>query len=321
MPRLIDDIRAPGAKIAMPWFIAPQLQERWNELGARVWTCLHDPQLPVLLIDNVADYYYSSDQEYWDLRDDFPNLAPPYPMFWLECKMPRRIHSKEKGDTDVTAFMPNGRQGALCIVANPDHVRKAMPIPDGTRWILHCEQFHDYGFRSVTATGPIGSIVLFIDADGHLLQQPAMVIYCADDYKNEMHNFITYLHPALLAISFLHCKNVAVVDGPVPPKLAKKYERNHGVKPVVPKTLVIEPLKQILRREGRSHDPGGSIQKSLHICRGHFRDYREGRGLFGKLHGVFWSPQTVRGPRGNTPAPREIRIKIGVSATKPLNGH
>jgi hypothetical protein len=34
-------------------------------------------------------------------------------------------------------------------------------------------------------------------------------------------------------------------------------------------------------------DPGG-LPRALHIMRGHFKDYREGRGLFGKVHGMWW---------------------------------
>jgi hypothetical protein len=37
---------------------------------------------------------------------------------------------------------------------------------------------------------------------------------------------------------------------------------------------VIEPLRQILRTQGRAHEHG--IAKAMHICRGHLRDYREG---------------------------------------------
>jgi hypothetical protein len=81
MPRLIDDIRTAG-KLAMPGFVAPYYESAWAGLVGKLWDLLTDPELPVLLIDNVSAYYFTSDQEYWDLRNDFPNLAPPYPQFW-----------------------------------------------------------------------------------------------------------------------------------------------------------------------------------------------------------------------------------------------
>ena len=50
----------------------------------------------------------------------------------------------------------------------------------------------------------------------------------------------------------------------------------------------------------------------MHICRGHFRDYREGKGLFGKYHKLVWTPATVRGTkkREGDVQEREIEIKV-----------
>jgi hypothetical protein len=57
------------------------------------------------------------------------------------------------------------------------------------------------------------------------------------------------------------------------------------------------------------------LKRALHICRGHFKDYTK-RGLFGKIHGVFWWSEhlagalqrglvkkeySVRPPAGGTP--------------------
>jgi hypothetical protein len=107
----------------------------------------------------------------------------------------------------------------------------------------------------------------------------------------------------------MHCKNVAIIDHAVDKPLAKKWASKHGgLRPTRYKTLVIEPLKQVLRSEGRAEQHG--LQKALHICRGHFADYTEGRGLFGKIHGKFWMPSTVRGTKGKSAPPREIVVKV-----------
>ena len=49
-------------------------------------------------------------------------------------------------------------------------------------------------------------------------------------------------------------------------------------------TLQIDPMRQILRTEGRSANVG--LPNSLHICRGHFATYTEDRPLFGKAVGL-----------------------------------
>ena len=96
MPRLIDDLRATG-KVAMPYYVLPRLRQAWLDYAERVSEAAGDPDLPVLLIDNVAEYFYSgTDQEYWSLDKDFPNLAPPFRSFWCEFKMVRTIHSKRR---------------------------------------------------------------------------------------------------------------------------------------------------------------------------------------------------------------------------------
>jgi hypothetical protein len=89
--------------------------------------------------------------------------------------------------------------------------------------------------------------------------------------------------------------------------LAKKFRQKHNREPAKWKTLVIEPLKQILRGEGRSGTLG--LAKAMHICRGHFRDYREGRGLFGKYHGEFWQPAHVKGTKGKL-GPRQVEVRV-----------
>ena len=310
MPRLIDDMRAPGARWQKPHFVQPDKEQAWRKIVEYVHGAIKDPALPVLLIDNVADYYYASDQEYWDLRRDFPNLAPPYPAFWVESKMARKIHSKECGDTDMASIVPHGRIGSLIHGLDPA-AWTGQDIPENTRWILWCELFIDYGERDATVTGPHGSMFMCVDSDGAIIETPWIQSLTDEKYHPYVRSYITFLYPAFLAMSFLHCKNVTVVEEQVPKPLAKKYAARHGIQPTRYKTLVIEPLKKILRHEGGAHEHR-NIQKALHICRGHFRDYREGRGLFGKYHQLVWQPSIVRGAKGKGEAapPREIEVKL-----------
>jgi hypothetical protein len=93
-----------------------------------------------------------------------------------------------------------------------------------------------------------------------------------------------FLRPALLAISFCHCKNVTIKAEPFAPKVLAKRRRRYGEwTPNAIHTLQIEPIKKVLHESG-----GTGLKNQLHICRGHFADYREGRGLFGKHHGIYW---------------------------------
>lgn len=310
MPRLIDDIRAAG-RMEKPWFVREDKVHEWGAHTEFIWAQLQRRDMPVLLIDNVSEYMYSgTDQEYWDLGKDFPNVAPPYPQFWAEHRTPRVIHSKEKGDTDIAALVPNGRVGVLVTAYDVGSVALETEIPQGARWVLLCELLMDWGGACGKryVDGTIGTICIIVDAEGRVMERPFMRSYCAPEHNDLMCHYMTWLHPTLLAVSFLHCKNVRVDEHTVDKPLAKKFRARHGVEPTGWKTLVIEPLKAVLRHEGKADAQG--LAKALHICRGHFRDYREGRGLFGKYHVLAWTPMTVRGTKGKQAPPREVEIRV-----------
>jgi hypothetical protein len=307
MARLIDDMRA-GA-IQTPWFI--QYRDEWKRTANFLGTLLMDPELPVILIDNVADYYYTgSDQEQWNIARDFPNIAPPFPRFWMEHRMPKTIHSKECGDSYVGDIVQHGRVGFLIHGLDPAMVT-GEDIPPNTKWILWLELFIDYGMRNRPIEGPHGSIFMCVDANGALIGMPQMKSLTGPENSDMMKDFITWAHPILLAMTFLHCKDVTMADNDVPKPLAKKYAARHGgLRPVRYKTLIIEPLKATLRTQGKSGSVG--LAKALHICRGHFRDYREGRGLFGKYKQLVWTPMGLRGgkEKGEKAPAREMEIKV-----------
>ncbi|PWT72776.1 MAG: hypothetical protein C5B60_09150 [Chloroflexi bacterium] len=309
MPRLIDDIRTAG-KFVMPWCVAEPKIPAWEQHSRRLWDILIQPDLPVLKIDNVAEFYYTaSGQEYWDLRDHFPNLAPPYPLAWYESKMPRVIHSDELGDTKVGELVPSGRVGILMFGVERAGVQ-GEDIPPDMHWALVSEIFIDYGSTLGGIHGPHGTINMAVDKEGRLIDRPWMQTYCWQRDQEMIKNLINWTHPALLSICFMHCKNVSIVDELVPKPLAKKYHNKTGRWPARYKTLVIEPLKQILRHEGKSESVG--IIRAMHICRGHFKDYRQGKGLFGKYHQLVWQPSIVRGGTGKEEKapPREIEVKL-----------
>jgi hypothetical protein len=305
MARLIDDLRATD-RVEMPFWVASNKGDQWARGAELVLGVVRKEEFPVILIDNVADYYYRrSAQEYWDLTRDFPNLAPPYEMFWTEHKLPQMIHSEKFGDTKMNHVGRNARQGILWLAAQE---WKAEGVPENCKWMLCAEIFTDYDCRGRGIEGPSGTWCMMVDKDGAVVAQPQIQCYADPQWNEVLSGMMTVLHPALLAVSFLHCKNVKVVENEFPKPLAKKYHARTGIWPTPFHTLVIEPLKQILQTQGGSGSNG--LAKAMHICRGHFRDYREGRGLFGKYKQLVWTPAVVRGTKGEKAAPREMRIKV-----------
>ncbi len=121
------------------------------------------------------------------------------------------------------------------------------------------------------------------------------------------------LDTAFLAISFLHCKNVILSQETYhragKEQLAPKIPSHTRASfPVSYHVLEIAPMREILRTEGKSETVG--LKRALSICRGHFRHYENGRGLFGKYKGTFWVPMHVRGNREQGIALKDYRIKL-----------
>lgn len=314
MSRFLDDIR--GGQVGAPWYTPPEQAGDFRRQAGDVLRLIapvgdsFKEELPVVVIDNVSDYYFAgTDQEQWRIDRDFPNIAPPWPAFWTEHRMPKVIRSRECGETDAARLAPNGRTGALWMAATPEGARLAEgEFPAETKWILAASLFIDFGARRDVAAEFMGTFFFLVDAAGALVGNPWGQVFCRERDKAQLSGLVTFFHPSLLAISFLHCKNVAVEEHAVNRPLAKKFRRRHGFDPAPHKTLVIEPLKATLKREGNADAVG--LQKAMHICRGHFADYTEGRGLFGKLHGRFWMPMHVRGSKGEKPAAREVEVRV-----------
>jgi hypothetical protein len=166
---------------------------------------------------------------------------------------------------------------------------------------------------------------LTVDADGALACDPRYGIWALDERITdnsaiEQQHFWTLMplvYPALLANSFLHCRNVSTEEHVPSAKLNKAYLRRHGLPLVRYKTLTIEPMKRILRKEGQVEANG--LSKALYICRGHFKDYRESAGLFGKHKGLFWWDMHARGALDHGVVVKDYAIKLPNSqAVNPL---
>lgn len=343
----------------------------WNDLRSAI----------IVRVDNVARYYLSDNpQEEWNLLTDFPNVAPPWPVAWLEYRQPPMINSEGHVRRNPVAGYQTGvllrafdvsehldtvtrealaRSVAFSLIGSeivkregfargndlagkltPDDVwsrlsedqrdwaRRVAESTEGMerpRWSVSAAFFGNDGRGLV----PKRMVNYHVMPDGSLLQQDGLLALAVswivpehgDRYTREMAargvgseqlgGFMgadTELHVPLLAICFAHCKNVRLVDGePTPPKLAKSFEKKHGRPPVVFKTLAIDPMREVLRREGQSEKTG--LKRALHICRGHFSTYTPERPLFGKVAGQFWIPAHVRGRASEGVVSKQYAVK------------
>lgn len=99
-------------------------------------------------------------------------------------------------------------------------------------------------------------------------------------------------------ISLLNCSNVRLVEtGKTNSDIGRKRRDHDRLAMIRHHELRVKVGSQILRVDGRSET--GQALVPLHMVRGHFRDYSEGKGLFGKYKGekynAVWVPPYARG--------------------------
>jgi hypothetical protein len=285
---------------------------------ARKWTTELAKAMPVVVsMDNVADYYWENPKDDWRIeKGDFPCLAPPWPLTFLEYRAPARIVTR-KG-TELFPKELGERFGILLDSATfgceemafrglpdcpflPGHSsREAIDhLIEGCQWVQQASVFAETHKEILL----LGTFCWFLNHQGafHFPVKeiggapflPPFAAHLEEETLRRLgHDCWAFLSPALLAISFIHCRNTKLIDHAPSLALRKATERRHGIRPVTFKTLEIEPVKKILAEQGNVQQSG--LRMALHICRGHFKDYRSS-GLFGKQKGLYWWDQHVRG--------------------------
>ena len=269
----------------------------------------------VVKYDDINQMYAEHEQVYWDVRYHFPCVSPPFNKMFLESKIPKKYLT----DAGYIEMDLGERVGIFLDVEEGNNVYM---FPK-SKWIYHLMLF----IETQGGIKPVVILILGVTEDGKIeVNENEMVnkfAVCMDEnwipfefeYNKENAEILqaletSHLYPMLLALSFMHCKNknVTLTEHNPPEKVQRKRIKNN--KPPLTKyyTLEIEPMKKSLKSEGRIDEVG--LQRAMHICRGHFKDYSNGKGLFGKHKGLYWWDSTVRGTPEAGRIEKDYAIKI-----------
>jgi hypothetical protein len=347
MARLIDDLRA-GDWLSMgdgqdpdwsrrvlaigdlaardrPSAIAQVERERENLLSRKRSLQPHLDSAVPILADDVVAYAYSQEhplfmRDEWDWARDFPVLSPPFPTFFVEWRLPREVVAAWPHGGEFNAILP-GREGVL-FRGGTRHEAGRCPIPglvgqdvDYAHWLAF-EAFADFtgqrtdlgrieegwtGGMLVDARGVVvGEPVFRGRSDRPIVDGPKMLSRMA-------------IAPALLAVTFLHCKSGVRIEDVEPPARLNRARERRGKRPLVRyKTLTICGLKELLRREGGIEGVG--LRKALHLVRGHFAKYGPDKPLMGHFVGTVFRSAHMRGRA------KEGRVIKDYDVKPPKNG-
>ena len=252
-------------------------------------------------ITNVSEFLYTgTDQENWDMAKDFPRLVPPFNRVWFEWKYPKKIVSNKHGVRNTDS--PFSKMGAFVTFRKVDDTRfhvgitmvglaangmgVAILIP--YRFALNAKTFELIpGFNTGESSKALQFI--YLNAPKELSVEDTDSLIRAGNYSHCLSM------PCLLAISLLNCRNVTTRLVKTPDALARSHRRKGHTPPTDYHVIEIQPMRQkIMRETGQT----GYSRGAAAIIRGHFKNYQEGHGLFGKLHGMYWWDQRVTGQIG-----------------------
>jgi hypothetical protein len=124
-------------------------------------------------VQNVSDYYYTSPQEKWE-PEDFPCVAPPWPLFWMEWKTATVMISDNPHPNALRLFRHEKLPNGLYRLYPPAHTRCVMTLVDepewsgefgGARWVFRSRFFQPpmpgaYVFEHLFFVDPEGKIVM-----------------------------------------------------------------------------------------------------------------------------------------------------------------
>lgn len=297
-------------------------------------------------ISNAASWFFEDlDQEHWDYERDFAAIVPPWPYTWMEYRRPATINSEGTIHT-IPKQARKYRVGMVCApfevpkdrrieVLREDYAQKIVRAmrPDSEidpregapekalkerqsmlneavrqnrecYWITHF---------TVVSDSPIGiakdytvHATCYLDRMGQPIWGPSFFAVGPAWSHLPIGASQAEFLPFFFALSLLHCKNVKLVKIPVDTKVRMRREKR-GIPSIRFKTLVVDPFRQQIRNV-TEREPGEShIKKALHICRAHFKDYRE-KGLFGKYHDIYWWDMHVRGDISSGMVIKDYRI-------------
>jgi hypothetical protein len=282
-----------------------ELLARWDDITSAQRHDLLEAQK--IFVDDIARWYWSYPSD--DLSPlTVAHAMPPFPYTWLEWDRPRQDDIWPGLKMSARELLPQ-TIGCLVLRDPPENglVRVEFRIfTDEAFWKARwgpnpSRQFCGLDGSICESTGEIVDPTAFIGKE-----VPA-------DLKEQWAWFIqTTAQICITSFAFLQCTNVEARSITLPETRARRRQQQPALRGLRYHHLVVEPIRRKASAEAGESDV--SIVRALHICRGHFADYREGKGLFGKLHGVFWVDAHVRGDATAGEVRKTYELK------KPLEG-
>jgi hypothetical protein len=252
---------------------------------------------------NVARYfeetYVGEDKAGRNFWGDLKCMIPPFESFFIEWEKPTGMPFALRMGVLFIACKPDEAEARLREIIGENAHTTPKKIAEfqakNPKWIYltfdvvefpNKDKLHVSGLRSPYHLGCIavseeGAIVDFwySHASGAISKRESEIIGAAS-------------MPAFTALTMLNCDNIDTVPHEAPEPFQRSRTRA-GKLPLVSYRTIQVNLEKTPRSIGAERlpevDEDGKVR--LHQKRGHLKDYRKGKGLFGKYKGLwYWGP-------------------------------
>lgn len=245
-------------------------------------------------ISNVADYLESIPyKEVTQKEEDGDGYIPPWPMCWMEFRTPASDAGNitDIGVVILTHDLSDGRSERWW-----QERRGGLEIPDARFGIVF--DMFVWVAGDTAPQGPVGAMYVAVDQDGRILDRveaegrtTRLGAQIETAFGFDGGTLWHILDVCLFAVQFANCRNVERIEV-LPMRQQRRAAERKGEPINSHYVLAIDANTQ---RKAYPKGDRVSMNKRLHVCRGHFATYTEDAPLFGKLTGRFWVPAHVRG--------------------------
>jgi hypothetical protein len=303
-----QQVRARLLDTLLSGIVLPPLPNRTNHLDADEMFA-HNAALRSILggsvcieATNVARFFddsylaSGSGDAFWS---DLKCLVPPHDKFFVEWDKPARVPFARRMGILFVACKPEEAEGVARAMigqgaeSTPAKIAEFRKDPR-CRWIYLTMDFLEFPFQDdgehiSGLRGPYHIGTIAVAEDGAVLNFWMSHASAAIPRDESMEVAASSL-VGWTTLSMMNCANITTVEHKVPDAF-QKARKKAGKKPLVSYHTVKVDLDKTPHAIDAESLPGDGSTPRRHKKRGHMKDYRGGKGLFGRYKGIwYWGP-------------------------------
>ena len=254
----------------------------------------------VIIIDNVVEYVNKNNKKIE--HKDLPLLVPPFKKIFIEANRPMYFKKIKKYKGKLKIY---GRRWGYLVTYKKQDYGYELYIKEYTDRTSHIKRMKPEKISNYLQVSKSHPMTLRLNEKGYA--NKLFLRYSDKTYRTKKRKiYYGKIMPMLFALSLMNCANVEYVENTFDneAEVSEKSERKHNKKY---KTLKVKPMQNNIQKKSNCIDEENIMP--LHICRGHFKDYRE-KGLFGKYKGIYWWDSQVRGNAENGEVKKDYEIVV-----------